>query len=239
MYQHAATDADLCAAPSMAAACRGLHVRYWEKTTRILGMSGAFDSNVWETSCMVSTRRIERHQFRCAHGPHVECISRCTPSSRRRQCSADGSKLHAGSERAVPKTRPRIGPKSDPLDGSTDSVWNHCGGQIWGSIGGLFLSFAGGQLHSIVATPSMLGSIGPVRKHPAANRPHRAMALQCCGHMWQRELHDQRARNPSTLVVGVGGVGWGGAGWVEWDEVGMGWDGWSEWGGVGWLGWMG
>ena len=93
-------------------------------------------------------------------------------------------------------------------------------------------------MHSIVATPSVLGSIGPVRKHPAANRPHRAMALQCCGHMWQRELHDQRARNPSTLVVGVGGVGWGDAGWVEWGEEGVG-DGLDGANGVGWGGWDG
>ena len=156
---------------SVAAGCRGLHVRYWEKTARILGMSGAFDSNVWETSCMVSTRGLERRQFRCAHGPHVECISRCTPSSRRCQCSADGSKLHAGSERAVPKTRPRIGPKSDPPDGSTDSGWNHFGVQIWGSIGGLLFPCSWSQMHSIVATPSMLGSIGPVCKHPTVNSP--------------------------------------------------------------------
>ena len=94
-------------------------------------------------------------------------------------------------------------------------------------------------MHSILATPSIFDIIGPVRKQPSANRPHAAMAPQCCGLMWQRKLHEQRARNPSTLVVGVGGVGWGGAGGVEGDEVGMGWDGWSEWGGVGWLGWMG
>ena len=48
LYQHASRDADLCAAPSMAAACRGLHIRYWEKTTRILGISGACVSNVGE-----------------------------------------------------------------------------------------------------------------------------------------------------------------------------------------------
>ena len=132
MYQHALTDANVCAAPSMGAACVILPSRYWEMTTEILGMCGAFDSNARETSCMASTRRIERHQCRCAHGPLVKCISRCTPSSRCRQCSADGSKLHAGSERAVPKTRPRIGPKSVPPEGSTDSVWNHSGGQIWG-----------------------------------------------------------------------------------------------------------
>ena len=85
-------------------------------------MCGAFDTNVCEISCMASTRRIERHQLRCAHGPLVKCTSRCTPSSRCRQCSADGSKLHAGSERAAPKTRPKIGPKSVPPDGSTDSA---------------------------------------------------------------------------------------------------------------------
>ena len=55
-----------------------------------------------------------------------------TPSMLSRRQLADAS-----SERAVPKTRPRIGPKSDPQDGSTDSAWNRCGGQIWGSIGGL------------------------------------------------------------------------------------------------------
>ena len=83
-------------------------------------------------------------------------------------------------------------------------------------------------MHSIVATPSMLGSIGPVRKHPAANRPHAAMAKPGCGHMWRRKQHDQRAKNPSTLAVGVGVVRWGGAGWVEWGEVVVGWSGWSE-----------
>ena len=171
MYQHALTDANVCAAPSMGAACVILPSRYWEMTTENLGMCGAFDSNARETSCMASTHRIERHQCRCAHGPLVKCISRCTPSSRCRQCSADGSKLHAGSERAAPKTRPRNGPKSVPPEGSTDSLWNHSGGQIWGAIGGLFLSFRRCQMHSIVAMPSMLGSIGPVRKHPAANRP--------------------------------------------------------------------
>ena len=124
MYQHMSPDADLCAASSMAAASRGLHVRHWGKTTRIMGMSGALDSKVWETSYRVTTRSIERHQFHCAHDPHVECMSRSTPSSRRRQCSAGGSRLLAGSERAGPKTRPRIGPKSDPLDGSTDSNTN-------------------------------------------------------------------------------------------------------------------
>ena len=184
MYQHASTDADLCAAPSMAAACKGLHVIYWEKTTRILGMPGAFDSNVWETSCMVSTRSIERHQFRCAHGPHVECISRCTPSSRRRQCSADGSKLHAGSKRAVLKTRPRIGPKSDPLDGSTNSWWNHYGGQIWGSIGGLFFPSQG-----VRCTPSSrrrqcsvaLGLCASTLLQTGPIEPWRCSAVAICG----------------------------------------------------------
>ena len=87
MYQHMSPDADLCAASSMAAASRGLHVRHWGKTTRIMGMSGALESKVWETSYRVTTRSIERHQFHCAHDPHVECMSRSTPSSRRRQCS--------------------------------------------------------------------------------------------------------------------------------------------------------
>ena len=171
MYQHMSPDADLCAASSMAAASRGLHVRHWGKTTRIMGMSGALDSNVWETSYRVSTRSIERHQFHCAHDPHVECMSRSTPSSRRRQCSAGGSRLLAGSERAGPKTRPRIGPKSDPPDGSTDSGWNHFRVQIWGSIGGLFFPCSWSQMHSIVATPSMLGTIGHVCKHLTVDSP--------------------------------------------------------------------
>ena len=75
-------------------------------------------------------------------------------------------------------------------------------------------------MHSIVATPSMLGGIGPVRTHIAANRLHEAMVLQCCGHMHQSKPHDLRAKNPSTLMEWVGRVGWHGAGWGEWGKVG-------------------
>ena len=61
-------------------------------------------------------------------------------------------------------------------------------------------------MHSIVATPSMLDSIKPMRNHPIANWLHGAIALQFCGHMCHRELHNQRSKNLCTLLVGVGGV---------------------------------
>ena len=62
-------------------------------------------------------------------------------------------------------------------------------------------------MHSIVATPSMLGSIGPMRNHPIANWLRGAIALQFCGHMCHRELHNQRSKHLWALLVGVGGVG--------------------------------
>ena len=53
----------------------------------------------------------------------------------------------------------------------------------------------------------MLGSIGPMRNHPIANWLRGAIALQFCGHMCHRELHNQRSKNLWALLVGVGGVG--------------------------------
>ena len=148
MYPHASTDVDVYAAPYMAAPCRILQPRYSDMKMRILGMCDAPSTHVRETSCMALTLKTERHQIRCAHGPRVEYMSRCAPSSRRRQCSADGSRLYAGSGRAVPKSRPRIGPKSVPPSGSTDSVWNRSGGQFLGPIGVFILPGGKGPFQS-------------------------------------------------------------------------------------------
>ena len=171
---------------------------------------------------------------------------RCTPWSRRRQCSADSSKWHAGTERAAPKTRPEIGPKSDPRNGSTDSGWNRSGGQIWGSIGGLFFpsqwirctpSSRRRQCSAALSLcASTLLQTGPIE-------PWRCNAVNICGKGNCVTNESGIRRHWWWEWVGYDGVGRGGWSRVKWawDGLGgmngMGWGGWDGWARVWWVGW--
>ena len=118
----------------------------------------------------------------CRPSSQAEFSSVCEQESRDRQCSADSRNLHAGSRRAVPNSRPRIGPKSVPPNGSTNSWWNHMGGQFLGSIGGFPLCR---PWTLPVARPSMLSRLGLVSSHADVNMSLHAIALRCFQHVLQ------------------------------------------------------
>ena len=102
--------------------------------------SGVPPTRISGIPCGVLALTSDSHQCQCSQGPCARYVSKCAPSTPSSQCSAGHAKLCESTARAVPKTGPENGPKTVPQDGSTDSGWNHSGGQIWGSIGGSFLS---------------------------------------------------------------------------------------------------
>ena len=65
-------------------------------------MSGAFATNIRETSRKLSTRRIDRGRFRCARGPHAECAQDALHGR-----DAVNAQQTAASGMPAPKERPR------------------------------------------------------------------------------------------------------------------------------------
>ena len=201
-------------------------------------MSDGLSTNVGETWDVVLLHRVERHRIRRAHDPRGEDRSKGAPPWRRHPCSADSSKLHAGSAKAVPKSGPEIGPESVPLNGSTDSVWNRAGGQFLGSIGGLIFCLPRGKDPSWsrgrLCSPAL--GLGPIILLQRGSSSHRPVVLWPPVAGW-----NTWPTNQVTIRAG-GGVGWGcmgWVGWVEWGEMGWGGGGWDEWIGLCWVGRMG
>ena len=88
---------------------------------------------------MVFTLTPQRRWIFGAHRPRTISASECAQELRGCQCATASRKLPAGSGCAVPKGRPRHGPKSVPPNDSKHSCWNRIAGQIVGSIGGFSL----------------------------------------------------------------------------------------------------
>ena len=123
------------------------------------------------------TLTTKRRWISCAHRPRAESLPVCAEETRDCPCASANRQLHAGGRWAVAKRRPRLGPKSVPPNGSSNSWWNRNAGHFGGSIGGFFF-FIDAPWNCPTARRSVCSSLRNVSKSTDAHRALDAAALR-------------------------------------------------------------